>query len=182
MKTKVNVGCGPWNFGEDWWHVDSEKYSHIDSRDCYLTEIENNSLDIIYSSHFLEYFDKGESLSILKTWCSKLKEGGKIYVAVPDFKAIAHNYLENGIPLNSFLGPIYGFMQSDGKEIHHKTLWDYHSLSEYLKLAGFKRVKRFYTHEFWDEFENNDFKDFGVDCSGAKIDEYNISLNLVAQK
>ena len=71
---KLNIGCGKRNFGDNWIHIDGAKYSHIDSNDIFLKSFKNNSVDLIYSSHFIEYFNRDEILSLIK-W-KVLKKNG----------------------------------------------------------------------------------------------------------
>ena len=63
---KLNIGCGKRNFGQKWVHIDGANFSHIDSNDISLESFKNDSVDLIYSSHFIEYFDRDEIISLLK--------------------------------------------------------------------------------------------------------------------
>ena len=65
---KINIGCGPRNFGSDWIHIDGGDYSHLDNKDIYLKSYRNNSINLIYASHFIEYFDREEVIEILICW------------------------------------------------------------------------------------------------------------------
>mgnify|MGYP005997234225 CR=1 FL=1 len=38
--TKLNVGCGWRNFGEEWTHIDGGDYEHLDHKDIFLNEQE----------------------------------------------------------------------------------------------------------------------------------------------
>jgi predicted SAM-dependent methyltransferase len=174
---KINIGSGHTNFGVDWDHIDSIEGPHIKSHDITKLPYEDNSVDVLYSSHTLEYFDKDEALKVLTEWYRVLKIGGKIYLSVPDFGAMADLYLNDNIPLHSFIGPLYGKMDSNGKTIYHKTVWDYASLGEYMRIIGFRRLDR------WTHTDDYGFKsktdipfDTKDDCSNA-----NISLNIVAE-
>jgi predicted SAM-dependent methyltransferase len=180
---KLNLGSGNSYFGEDWEHIDSIELPHIKQHDITKLLFKDNSVDLIYSSHTLEYFDREEVLPVLQEWNRVLKLNGKIYLSVPDFKAMSELYLNEGVPLHKFLGPLYGKMDSNGKTIFHKTVWDYASLGEYLRISGFRRI------DTWDEktsyFGHEIIKvPFGTsdDCSHAKINGKLISLNVCAEK
>ena len=54
---KINIGCGQRNFGKEWIHIDGADYDHIDSKDILMKEYENESAELIYASHLIEYFD-----------------------------------------------------------------------------------------------------------------------------
>jgi len=57
---KINMGCGWRNFGSDWIHIDGGDYEHLDHNSITDLPYEENSIDLIYSSHVLEYFDQEE--------------------------------------------------------------------------------------------------------------------------
>ena len=86
---KINLGCGWRNFGKDWHHVDGGDYDHLDSRDIINLPFKDNSVDLIYASHVIEYFDRVEIIEVLNKWKSKLKSGGTLRLAVPNFKTMA---------------------------------------------------------------------------------------------
>ena len=109
---KLHLGCGKRDFGEDWIHVDgTHEYPHIKYHDIIHLPY-YNEVDLIYAPHVLEYFDREEIIPILNKWKNKLKPGGVLRIAVPNFHVMARLYLEANIPLNSFLGPLYGKMEN----------------------------------------------------------------------
>ena len=65
---KINLGCGWRDFGKDWIHIDGGDYPHLDSKDILNLPYENNSIDLIYASHVIEYFDREEILEVLNKW------------------------------------------------------------------------------------------------------------------
>ena len=71
---KINIGCGPRNFGKDWIHIDGGDYDHVNSDDIFLKSYDDESIELIYASHFIEYFDRDEIVSLLKSWRKKLKK------------------------------------------------------------------------------------------------------------
>ena len=86
---KLNIGCGWRDFGKDWIHIDGGNYDHLDSDDIFVTEYKNNSVDLIYASHFIEYFDREEVVPLLERWREVLKPSGVMRLAVPNFSKIA---------------------------------------------------------------------------------------------
>ena len=68
----------------------------------------SNSVDLIYASHVIEYFDRDGVKNLLQEWIRVLKPGGKLRLAVPNFEAMANLYIEKKYPLEKFLGPLYG--------------------------------------------------------------------------
>jgi len=178
---KINLGCGKRNFGDDWVHIDgSHEYEHIKHHDIINLPFENDSVDLIYASHVIEYFDREEILVILRGWWHKLKPGGILRLAVPDFYEIARLYINNDYSLNSFLGPLYGKMLLDGNYIYHKTVYDSHSLIHILKIAGYNRFSRW----DWKEVDHGKFDDHSQ-AYLPHMDKENgnlISLNIQAMK
>lgn len=181
-KILINLGCGNKDFGSEWTHIDSIKGPHISSHDISKLPVKNNSVDLIYSSNVLEYFDREESLSLLKEWYGKLKIGGKLYLSVPDFEVMSKLYSKDNVPLHKLIGPLYGKMVSGDKTIFHKTVWDYSSLGEYMRIAGFRRIDK------WDDVITEDenglerIVDRKNDCSNAKINGKQICLNIFGEK
>ena len=73
--TKLHLGCGWRNFGDEWVHIDGGDYDHLDHHDITKLPYEDESVDLIYASHVLEYFDREEVVSILQEWTRVLKGG-----------------------------------------------------------------------------------------------------------
>ncbi len=140
---KVHVGCGKRNFGDDWYSVDAHPHPHVDSSDIRLCSFSKNEIDIIYASHFLEYLTPKDAKHLLSMWLYILKPGGIIRLAVPGFEAMMKLYVFGRHDLQSFLGPIYGEMESDGKTIFHKTGYDFRTLKKLLESVGFINVERY---------------------------------------
>lgn len=153
---KVNLGCGWRNFGKEWIHIDNGEYEHLDFRcDVRNTPLSNESVDLIYSSHVIAYFDRIEVLDFLKECNRVLKKGGILRLATPDFHQICKLYLENKIILNKFLGPIFGKMNMGDSTIYHKTTYDLDSLSELLISNGFDKPNLY----DWKNTEHRNFDD-----------------------
>ena len=64
--TKLNLGCGWRNFGNSWIHIDGGDYDHLDYNDITNLKFEDNSVDLIYASHVIEYFDINEVKQLLR--------------------------------------------------------------------------------------------------------------------
>ena len=141
---KLNLGCGPRDFGPDWVHIDGGEYPHLHSHNIKSLPFQNESIDLIYASHVIEYFDRLEVSEILNEWYRCLKPSGILRLAVPNFEIIAKLYTEKTYPLDNFLGPLYGKLAMSNKTIYHKTVYDSASLRNVLELLGLKKVT------FWD--------------------------------
>ena len=177
---KINLGCGWRDFGKDWIHIDGGNYPHLDSKDIINLPYENNSIDLIYSSHVIEYFNRDEVKDVLKKWYSKLKKGGVLRLAVPNFEVISKLYLEKNIPLKNFIGPLYVRMEMGDKTIYHKTTYDFTELKSILNECNFLNVDYY----DWKNTEHSNFDDHSQ-AYIPHMDKENgtlISLNIEAVK
>lgn len=147
---KLHLGCGKRDFGSEWIHIDGGTFPHVTHNDITKLPFEDNSVDLIYASHVLEYFDRDEVIPVLEEWYRVLKVGGKLRLAVPDFEEMAFLYAEGKYPLESFLGPLYGKMKMDDSTIYHRTTYDMISLTSLLKKIGFGRTEQY----DWKETEH----------------------------
>lgn len=181
---KIHLGCWKRNL-PGWTNVDLCDLPHIhfkrsiDDLSCF----DDNSADIIYSSHSLEYFDRDQTETVLKEWRRVLKTGGILRVAVPDFEALIQLYMAEK-DINLVLGPLYGRMavatESGYTTLYHKTTFDEASLRKILELVGFKNIKRY----DWRETEHL-YHDDHSQAYFPHMDKENgllLSLNLEAEK
>ena len=175
MTLKINLGWGWRNFGPDWIHIDGGDYDHLDHKNIIDFPYEN--VDLIYVSHVLEYFDREEVIPILKTWKSKLKPGGILRLAVPDFNNLYEIYTRTG-SIEKILGPLYGKMSMGDGTIYHKTVYDHNSLALLLHSVGFNRIITWY----WRDVEHVKYDDHSQ-AYYPHMDKENgipVSLNLEA--
>jgi len=157
---KINMGCGQRNFGKDWIHIDGGSYPHLDFKNIFSLPYKNNSVDLIYASHLIEYFDRKEVKSVLKEWIRTLRPGGILRLAVPDFEAITKLYNSQNenkrlYPLETFLGSLYGKILMNDEIIFHKTVYDFESLKSLLEELGMKNIEEY----DWRETEHSEFDD-----------------------
>ncbi len=140
---KLHLVCVKRDFGPVWVSIDGGDFPHLHSHDITKLPFEDNTVDLIYSSHVLEYFDRAEVVDVLNEWKRVLKPNGVLRLAVPDFRMMTMLYLNNGYPLESFLGPIFGKMPMGAQTIYHKTTYDFDSLKNVLESLGFIDVKKY---------------------------------------
>tara|TARA_R110002020_G_scaffold381800_1_gene592696 strand:- start:4854 stop:5414 length:561 start_codon:yes stop_codon:yes gene_type:complete len=182
---KLNLGCGWRNFGSEWVHIDNGDYKHLDYKSDITTlpMIRDSSVDLIYASHVIAYFDKNEIIDVFNEWKRILKCGGILRLATPDFQSICNlynNLHKNNIKLNDIIGPLYGKMDMDGKYIYHKIIYDFNSLKYVLETCGFLNIKKYE----WRDTEHAHFDDHSqayiphMDKDGGKL----ISLNVECEK
>lgn len=195
---KLHIGCGWRDLGRDWIHIDGGDYDHVDIKTDNLFELpfNSNTVDLIYSSHVIEYFDREEVKKLLNEWYRVLKNNGILRVAVPDFRVMSmlySNTMEHlgldlpSVELDDILGPMYGKMKMGDSYIYHKTVYDYMSLAKVLRDAGFIDIK----HYNWKKTEHAKFDDHStahlphdpIAIENRKFDNHIlISLNVEAVK
>lgn len=192
---KLHLGCGSKKLA-GYVHIDLADYPHIDHKHDVksLPMFADNSVDLIYASHVLEYFDRCcptpdgslEVTDVLKEWRRILKPDGILRLAVPDFEKLVKLYLtyHDLEPKRGILGPLYGHWPISGtdKLVSHKTVYDFLSLSGVLKRAGFYMIEEW----DWQEVfvgENAGFDDYSqAYYPFDKVNGLQTSLNVEAQK
>jgi len=110
---------------------------------------ENDStVDVVYSSHMIEHFEKEDVALFFKEVRRILKSGGIIRLAVPDIKQQAEKYLKDG-DADEFIETTY-LTRKYPKTIfdkikyliigdrNHQWMYDGKSLCKLLSSAGFK--------------------------------------------
>jgi len=148
-----------------------------------LDIFEDESAELIYSSHSFEYFDRQEAIKVLKEWHRVLKKEGILRMAVPDFDMLIKVYQQTG-EIEKILGPLYGRMEilsPEGEKIlYHKTVYTFRSLKRLLEENGFADIQRY----DWRETIHKDYDDHSQ-AYFPHMDKENgilISLNIEAVK
>ncbi len=117
--------------------------------------IEDDSINYIAGSHFIEHLDLNHGIQFLKESFRVMKKGGAIRLSCPDLELYARNYVNNNksffdhklirewctfkaaqTPGEIFIAKAY---DSGGS---HKWFHDFASLKHILETAGFGHVKR----------------------------------------
>tara|TARA_B100000900_G_scaffold306769_1_gene265400 strand:- start:398 stop:940 length:543 start_codon:yes stop_codon:yes gene_type:complete len=139
---KLHLGCGE-RYLEGYIHIDLGDYDHLDYQIPVddLSVFENNSINEIYASHVIEYFDRDEIKILLKEWNRVLVDGGVLRLAVPNFENLIKVYELTG-SIDDILGPLYGKWHATNETtIYHKTVYDKKTLTKVLEDATFKEVR-----------------------------------------
>ena len=146
---KLHIGCGK-RIINGWVNIDIDPANKPDVIDNVgrLNTVDDGSADIIYASHVLEHFKRIYTLKALQVWYSKIKSGGILRVAVPDFEKVAQAYTSRGIPLQTLLGFLVGGQRNNWD--NHYMVFDYNLLESMLRKVGFIDVKRYN----WEETEH----------------------------
>jgi len=181
---KLALGCWHRWYGHDWTHIDLYEGDNVDivhSVDN-LPMIKDDSCDLVYASHVLEYFDWQDAEKIvLPEWRRVLKKGGILRLAVPDFRQLAYLYSTGRIEIENCIGLLYGRMKLDYNAIYHKSCYDAPKLTGMLLNVGFESVRPWY----WEEVEHGQIDDHSQCFMLPDRDKENgirMSLNIEAIK
>ena len=180
-KLKLHLGCGE-RFLEGYYHIDINNFDHIDHIGPVsdLNMFENGSVFEIYASHVLEYFDKFESLEVLKEWKRVLEPNGILRLAVPNFENLVKVY-ESTKDIDNIIGPVIGRWEINQNElIYHKQIFDELSLSKQLKEVGFKKVVKWDWKDFISDHIDYDDHSQAYFPHMDKENGLHVSLNLIA--
>jgi predicted SAM-dependent methyltransferase len=139
---KLHLGCGDVKL-PGFVNVDIRPEVHPDvvSDISKLSKFRDNTAEIIYLCHGLEHFRYYEVPAMLVEYKRVLVDGGDLYLAVPDFGAMASEYVFGMIELNTVKAALCGG-QEYGENTHY-SLWDRGLLTKYLREAGFIQVRTY---------------------------------------
>ena len=155
---KLHLGCGE-RYLDGYIHIDIDDFEHIDYKTSVsdLKMIKNNSCDLIYASHVLEYFDLKEIDNVLLEWKSKLKKGGILRISVPNLQSLIKIY-EKTKDSSYILGPLYGRWNVGENIIYHRTVYDRNSLQNILENNGYEDIKEWN----WEEELPKNYDDYSI--------------------
>lgn len=115
---------------------------------------DDNTLEFVYHSHFLEHITYRQGLSLLQQIYAALKPGGRQRIVVPDLEVYCKAYLQKNdefldryknsepnlqIGLHETRGSIF---VSQLYEHGHKMGWDFETLQWALSKIGFQNIRR----------------------------------------
>jgi predicted SAM-dependent methyltransferase len=151
---RLHLGCGE-KYIPGFVHVDVLPYDHVDhiAQVDSLDFIDDQSVDLIYASHLLEHFGRHEYLGVLGEWFRVLRGGGVLRLGVPDFRAIAEEYLTSS-RLDDVIGLCVGGQRDEWD--FHKMIFDEHTLERDLRAVGFTSVRPW----DWRETKHRDIDDY----------------------
>jgi predicted SAM-dependent methyltransferase len=127
---RLNIGGG---------ELELDGYVNVDrkhGKEAYPLDYPENGVDEIRASHVLEHFPYAKVPEVLGHWVSRLKPGGRIRIAVPDFQWIAKQYLAgNPFPVQAFT-----MGSQDEDDNYHKAVFDREALTEAMINVGLERI------------------------------------------
>lgn len=105
--------------------------------------LSNETVDWVYSSHFLEHLKKQEAEKLLNEIRRVLKRTGKLRLLLPDLNKIIIKYTQSGKAVD-FCREFYGFDKDiiAGWGVRgHEWMYDEKSAIKMLEDNGFKNIK-----------------------------------------
>ncbi len=151
IKTKLNVGSGirPMATKENEWEdLDTRDLIPTPSHKDYRPDIVTSADDIprkddtyekVYAHSILEHVRKGERLKFLGEWYRVLKQGGKVWISVPDMRLVAKMLVNSGLAdSQNLINLIYG--EQNYPDNVHKWGYTKESIKADLLSVGFKNI------------------------------------------
>jgi len=149
----LQLGCGPIEH-PDFINVDASYFPHVHYMRGLddLSPFASGSVDLIYASHCLEHYSYRETESVLAEWYRTLKPGGCLRLSVPDFDVLSKAFQESGWNIEAVEVYVLG---GHGNTYNcHYALFNHERLSERLRAAGFREVRRWQPNQ--DQFSTMD--------------------------
>ena len=155
---KLNLGCYDKKL-PGFVNVDIREDANPDVLDdaFQLNTINDDSVEVIYSSHMLEHLSYENAKSAINVWYAKLVKGGILRLAVPDFESICKRYVYKG-NIEEVLHSVCGSQKHEFD--FHYNIFDETRLTKLLKTAGFTSVNRYNwwevdPHRYCDDFSQS---------------------------
>ncbi|MCJ7631164.1 class I SAM-dependent methyltransferase [Candidatus Bathyarchaeota archaeon] len=154
---KLNIGCFLDCFHYGWENIDSQDLSQFALQNGYIFKQVDvtkgipkpeDSVDILYFSHFIEHLDRPQGVGFLKECFRVLKPNGWLRLAVPDPRILCEAYLKHKI---MEYGQVNIGVEKAPDEaealVHlliagHKTIYDFDSIKKLLEQVGFIEVEQ----------------------------------------
>ena len=148
-KKFLNIGCGNCKL-DGFINIDLEPTADMQLDVRNGLPFDDDSVNGIYSEHFIEHLTQSEGIAFLRECRRVLKCDGILRLSTPDLSNSIQRYLNNDWRPKSNLDT-YGFewlntpceyLNTAMREWGHKWLYDETELVRLVKYAGFYQVKR----------------------------------------
>ena len=140
------------------------------------------SCHAVYCSHVLEHLALEDLRLALRNTLCILRDGGMFRLVVPDLEVAIQHYLQDSSPAACYqflratgLGQerrrrgVAGRVVSCFTNAPHLWMWDYRSLEQELRAAGFRQVRRAYFADGSDpKFAEVEMRERWTDCCGIE--------------
>jgi predicted SAM-dependent methyltransferase len=113
--------------------------------------IQEDSVDVIYSEHFIEHVSLTACQAVLGECFRVLRPGGRIRISTPDLEAISRLYLDGRVgdwaDVNWMPTSPCRMLNELHREWGHTFIYDFAELSACLRQAGFIEIVRLLRNE-----------------------------------
>ena len=181
---KINIGGKEKK--EGWKILNIQDGEHVDFHGDIsdLSQFENGSVEEIYCSHALEYFDYSDCQKVITDWKRCLFDDGKLRISVPDFDKLLKVYKASDGNIDKIIGPLFGRWEINNSEkIYHRCVFNKQKLRNIIYDCGFKSITE------WDPLKyfgakKTDYDDYSkayfphMDFKNG----FSISINFLASK
>jgi predicted SAM-dependent methyltransferase len=168
----LHIGCGNVILPKPFENLDGRELDGVNHiGPVYPLNFEDETFDLVYSSHVLEHFPRKETLNVLKEWVRVLKRGEILRISVPSFENIIKIYQYKNT-IDNITGPLMGGQTYDTN--YHYNIFDQNYLTSLMIESGLTAIHT------WD-YRRTTHSDY-FDFSQAKTCEIPISLNLEGRK
>jgi glycosyltransferase involved in cell wall biosynthesis/predicted SAM-dependent methyltransferase len=144
---KLHLACGG-NILHGWSNMDLEP-RHPDVLQQDLTQplnLPDNSVDVIYSEHFIEHIPKAAAYAFIAECFKKLKPGATIRLSTPNLERIIRQYSYGKTDAWHNMGwqpaSKCDLLNEAGRLWGHEYLYDWHEMEKMLRVHGFVNIKR----------------------------------------
>ena len=168
----LHIGCGDVILPPPFENLDERNLPGVDHiGSAKKLSFDNETFDLVYSSHLLEHFYRSETEGVLSEWVRVLKAGCVLRLSVPCLDNLIKIYQASN-DLENIVGPLMGGQTYGGN--FHYNIFTKDSITKYLENVGCEAIHT------WD-FRRTSHTQF-FDFSQATTWEIPISLNIECRK
>lgn len=143
---KLHIGCSN-IYLNNWVNVDLGNPTADMELDCLdlSSQFDDNSADIVLSSHLIEHFDDTQVYGAVKEWYRVLNHDGWLILECPDLQRCLETFL--AIDKNNIKERVNNFPQIFGRpdwheyQIHRTGFWP-ERLIQMMKDVGFRHIEK----------------------------------------
>jgi predicted SAM-dependent methyltransferase len=157
---KIVIGAGNTQF-EGWYHTQEDELNLLD-KTSFAKLLPNKDAECFLAEHVWEHLTFKEGIIAAKNCYDHLQTGGYLRIAVPD-KNFRNEWYQNNVQIGG-PGP------KDHPAASHKIVYDYKTLSEMLKRAGFEVSlleycddNGYFYYKYWNNLDGHIGRSFRFD-------------------
>lgn len=144
---KLHLGCGT-NIKESWENLDARDLPGATKWNAPTLPHPDESVDFIYSEHFIEHISKYDCCQLFYEAYRVLKPGGTMRISTPDLQTIRNEYLKTSWSTvrkkYANAGLLYdspaNFINSAFRDWEHLYIYDHEELETIARVTGFKET------------------------------------------